>query len=155
MAVCQKLNLNNKWLLCMLILMQILVALLAYQQFRLSEQMELLEIAYHKNASVVNESRMNNDTRGLERSDADNSIRFRKNLRVEMAHQLEILNTSIRDLEIQISRRLSEQESSFYKNWKEIRDSDNNSRHRIHQIKNQVYQMYEKFEVLPSTKAKS
>ena len=106
---------NNKWLLCMLILMQILVALLAYQQFRLSEQMELLEIAYHKNASVVNESRMNNDTRGIRAAiDADNSIRL-ENLRVEMAHQLETLNTSIRDLEIQISRRLSEQESSFYK----------------------------------------
>ena len=127
----------------MLILMQILVALLAYQQFRLSEQMELLEIAYHKNASVVNESRMNNDTRGLEQRLTRITQSGLENLRVEMAHQLETLNTSIRDLEIQISRRLSEQESSFYKNWKEIRDSDNNSRHRIHQIKNQVYQMYE------------
>ena len=88
---------SNKWLLCMLILMQILVALLAYQQFRLSEQMELLEIAYHKNASVVNESRMNNDTRGLEQRLTRITQSGLENLRVEMAHQLETLNTSIRD----------------------------------------------------------
>jgi len=127
----------------MLILMQILIALLAYQQFRLGEQMALLEIAYHKDASVANESRMNNDTRGLEQRLTRITKSGLENLRIEMGHQLETLNKSIRDLEIQISRRLSEQESNFYKNWKEIRTSDNDSRRRIHQIKNQVYQMYE------------
>ncbi|MEE2925165.1 MAG: hypothetical protein VX619_10335 [bacterium] len=123
--------------------MQILIALLAYQQFRLSEQMALLEIAYHKDASVANESRMNNDNRGLEQRLTRTTQSGLENLRIEMGHQLEILNTSIRDLELQISRRLSEQESKFYENWKEIRDSDTESQRRIHQIKNQVYQMYE------------
>ena len=106
----------------MLILMQILVALLAYQQFRLGEQRELLEIAYHKDASVANESRMNNDNRGLEQRLTRITQSGLENLRIEMGHQLEILNTSIRDLELQISHRLSDQESKFYENWKEIRN---------------------------------
>ena len=70
----------------MLILMQILIALLAYQQFRLSEQMALLEIAYHKDASVANESRMNNDNRGLEQRLTRTTQSGLENLRIEMGH---------------------------------------------------------------------
>ena len=82
--------------------------------------MALLEIAYHKDASVANESRMDNDNRGLEQLIDCTTQSGLENLRIEMGHQLEILNTSIRDLELQISRRLSEQESSFMKTGKKF-----------------------------------
>ena len=122
----------------MLILMQILVALLAYQQFRLSEQMELLEIAYHKEASVANETRLNTDTRGLEQRLTRLTQSGQDNLRIEMGHQLETLNTSVRDLELQVSKRLTQQEFKFHENWEENRKANASSRKRVHEIKNQI-----------------
>ena len=127
----------------MLILMQVLVALLAYQQFRLSEQMELLQIAYHKAASLANETRLNTDTRGLEQRLTRLTQSGQDNLRIEIGHQLKTLNTSVRDLELQISERLTQQESKFHENWEENRKANASSRKRVHEIKNQIYQMYE------------